>query len=97
MVFTHQNGLVALNEFKPVKVGSRVYVGAGCRLLPGTTVGAHIVIGAGSIVGCNLLDSYHLYASPRAIPVKQLRADMPYFTVERPAGPNPGGSAWIAD
>ncbi len=54
MVFTHQKGLVALNEFKPVKIGSRVYVGAGCRLLPGTTVGNHIVIGAGSIVGGNL-------------------------------------------
>lgn len=95
MVFTHQKGLSSLNEFKPVRIGRRVYIGAGCRILPGTTVADCIVVGAGSIVGGHLSETFQLYSSPRAVAVKQLNRDMPYFTAEWPSGPNedPGAAA----
>ncbi len=35
---------------RPVKIGSDVWVGANCILLPGVTVGAGAVIAAGSVV-----------------------------------------------
>ena len=35
---------------KPVKIGKRVWVGAGATLLPGVTIGDNAVIGAGSVV-----------------------------------------------
>lgn len=97
MVFTHQKGLMALNEFKPVRIGNRVYIGAGCTLLPGATVADYIVIGAGSIVGGNLSESYQLYSSPRAVAVKQLSKEMPYFSVENPAGLKPNDSPKLGE
>lgn len=36
--------------FKPIKVGSNVWFGAGVLVLPGVTIGENSVIGAGSVV-----------------------------------------------
>lgn len=35
---------------KPIKVGSRVYIGMNCTIMPGVTIGDDVIIGAGSIV-----------------------------------------------
>lgn len=36
--------------FKPITVGSNVWFGAGCTVLPGVTIGDNAVIAAGSVV-----------------------------------------------
>jgi acetyltransferase-like isoleucine patch superfamily enzyme len=47
-----QNELIRSNPdiLLPVKIGSDVWVGAGCKILGGVTIGNGCVIGAGSIV-----------------------------------------------
>ena len=37
-----------------VKIGNRVFVGAGTIILPGVTIGDNVVIGAGSVVSKNI-------------------------------------------
>lgn len=39
-----------LESAKEVRIGSRVWVGAGARILPGVTIGENTTIGAGSVV-----------------------------------------------
>ncbi len=34
----------------PVTIGNDTWIGAGCRILAGVTVGEHVVLGAGSVV-----------------------------------------------
>ncbi len=86
MFFTHQKGASQLDEAKPITVGNRVYIGAASVAVPGTTVGNNIVVNAGSIIGGNLSESYKLYSSPRAVAVRDLPAEHPYFVEEGPAG-----------
>ncbi|MFY1045987.1 sugar O-acetyltransferase [Chryseobacterium sp. GP-SGM7] len=40
----------ALEYAHPIKVGNNVWIGAGCSILPGVTIGDNTVIGAGSVV-----------------------------------------------
>lgn len=35
---------------KPIHIGNNVFVGLGCIILPGTTIGDNTIIGAGSVV-----------------------------------------------
>lgn len=35
---------------KPIKIGKRVWIGAGATILPGVTIGDNSVVGAGSVV-----------------------------------------------
>ena len=35
---------------KPVRIGNRVWIGAGCHLNPGVTIGDDSIIGSGSVV-----------------------------------------------
>ena len=39
-----------LEDAKPITVGSNVWIGGGCTILPGVTIGDNTVIGAGSVV-----------------------------------------------
>ncbi len=39
---------------KPVTIGANVWIGGGAILLPGITVGDDAIIGAGSVVTCNV-------------------------------------------
>ncbi|MDR3686201.1 MAG: acyltransferase [Coriobacteriia bacterium] len=55
--FTHDGGIWAfgdskpeVNRFKPVRIGSRCFIGAESILLPGTDIGDRTIIGAGSVV-----------------------------------------------
>lgn len=54
---THDGGVWVLRDkhpdmdvIKPVTVGSNVYFGDGCIVMPGVTVGDNVIVGAGSIV-----------------------------------------------
>lgn len=38
------------HEFKSVVIGSDVWIGAGCTVLPGVTIGTGAVVAAGSVV-----------------------------------------------
>ncbi|OCK51621.1 maltose acetyltransferase [Chryseobacterium sp. CBo1] len=39
-----------LEDAKPISVGNNVWIGGGCTILPGVTIGDNTVIGAGSVV-----------------------------------------------
>ena len=54
---THDGGVWVFRDedpeidvIKPVTVGSNVYFGHGCVVLPGVTVGDNVVVGAGAVV-----------------------------------------------
>ncbi|MGL6100292.1 MAG: DapH/DapD/GlmU-related protein [Fusobacteriaceae bacterium] len=36
--------------YKPVKIGNNVWIGEGCAILPGVTIGDGVIIGANSVV-----------------------------------------------
>ncbi|MEI8121635.1 MAG: DapH/DapD/GlmU-related protein [bacterium] len=50
-----------------VKIGSRVFVGAGSIILPGVTIGHDVVIGAGSVVSRDVPDSQVVAGNPARI------------------------------
>lgn len=82
--FTHQKGFTELDEAKPIVLGSKVYLGAACKVLPGAEIANHIIIGAGSVVSGLLDEEYSLYASPKAVLVKKLEKNVPYFAEKNP-------------
>jgi maltose O-acetyltransferase len=41
-------------KVRNVKIGSRVFIGAGSIILPGVTIGDDVIIGAGSVVSKNI-------------------------------------------
>ncbi|MBE6380656.1 MAG: acyltransferase [Lentisphaerae bacterium] len=46
-----ENGLVQRKHVhKPVKIGSRTWIGAGAIICPGVTIGENSIIGAGAVV-----------------------------------------------
>lgn len=87
VLFTHQKGAQQLDEAKAITIGSRVYVGAACVVVPGTTIADNVIVGAGSVVGGNLDEPYVLYSSPRAMVVRELDKNHSYLRHDNPAGP----------
>jgi len=61
------------NIFSPVIIGDDVWIGAGCIILPGATIGQGSVVAAGSVVTKNLVP-YGIYAGVPAKLIK-MRAD----------------------
>lgn len=47
-----------------VKIGNRVFVGAGSIILPGVTIGDDVVIGAGSVVSADIPDGHVAVGNP---------------------------------
>lgn len=43
-----------LGSQKPVEIGNNVFLGWGCTVLPGTTIGDNCIVGAGSVVSGHL-------------------------------------------
>lgn len=50
-----------------VKIGNRVFVGAGSIILPGVTIGNNVVIGAGSVVTRDIPDGQIAVGNPARI------------------------------
>lgn len=48
----------------PVRIGDDVWIGAGCMILPGVTIGSRCVIGAGSMVKDNIPDDTIVAGTP---------------------------------
>lgn len=90
--FTHQKGIKALYEAKPIRVGPRVYLGAACIVLPGAHIAGHAYVASGSLVGGALDQEYAVYSSPRAQVVKALAPDAAYFTADAPTARRGGKS-----
>lgn len=72
---THDGGVWVLRKeqpkldvIAPIKIGSNVFIGVGCIILPGTVIGDNVVVGAGSIVR-GIIDSDSIYAG---VPAKKI-------------------------
>lgn len=50
-----------------VKIGNKVFIGAGSIVLPGVTIGDNVIIGAGSIVSKNIQSNSLAVGSPANI------------------------------
>ncbi len=50
-----------------VKIGNRVFVGAGSIILPGVTIGSNVVIGAGSVVSRDIPDGHVAAGNPARV------------------------------
>jgi len=53
----HDGGVLILREkhptlelTSPIRLGSNIYIGINCTILPGVTIGDNVIIGAGSVV-----------------------------------------------
>jgi acetyltransferase-like isoleucine patch superfamily enzyme len=75
---THDGGVWVFRDewpdadvFAPITVGSNVFLGAGVLVLPGVTIGDHVVVGARSVVSRDLPSGCVAVGSP-AIPVRSL-------------------------
>jgi acetyltransferase-like isoleucine patch superfamily enzyme len=58
---------------KPIIIGNNVWIGTGCIILPGTTIGNNSVISAGSVVR-GVVPEGVVFAGNYAIFIKQLNA-----------------------
>lgn len=56
-----------IDVFAPIRVGNNVFIGYNSILLPGTVVGDHCVIGAGSIVSGNVPDGSVVAGAPARV------------------------------
>ena len=75
---THDGGLWVFREQEPeidsfdiIAVGSNVFIGMDCIIMPGTKIGDNVIIGAGSIVK-GAIDSNSVYAGVPAKKIKNL-------------------------
>lgn len=50
-----------------VKIGNRVFVGAGSIILPGVTIGDDVIIGAGSVVSHDIADGQVVAGNPAKV------------------------------
>ncbi|MBU1568312.1 MAG: acyltransferase [Proteobacteria bacterium] len=50
-----------------VKIGDRVFIGAGAVILPGVTIGNNVVVGAGSIVSRDIADGQVVAGNPARV------------------------------
>ena len=57
MIFSHDGAVVRMKkfgidkeQFRSVKIGNHVFIGAGSIILPGVKIGDYSIIGAGSVV-----------------------------------------------
>lgn len=58
----------------PVRIGNKVWIGFGCTVLPGVTIGEGAVVGAGSIVTRDV-PAWSVFAGNPARLIRELSAD----------------------
>lgn len=75
---THDGGVWVFREkypkidlVAPISVGSNVFIGAGCIILPGAVIGDDVIIGAGSVVTKELPSGF-VYAGVPARAIKSI-------------------------
>jgi acetyltransferase-like isoleucine patch superfamily enzyme len=60
------------DQIRPITIGDDVWIGHGCKIMPGVTIGEGAVVGAGSIVTKDVAP-YTLVAGAPAKPIRDLR------------------------
>jgi maltose O-acetyltransferase len=96
-IITHDASLQAYTgstRLGRVDIADRVYVGVGAILLPGTTIGADSVIGAGAVVHGEIPPASLVLGNPgKASPIKQVAAWQRASAARAPNWPGRGSSA----
>ncbi len=59
-----ENEYFAKTYAQPVMIKDNAFIGGGCIILPGVTIGKGTVVGAGSVVTKSLRDHYLCYENP---------------------------------
>ena len=67
IVKNENNDLTFTNFTRPVKIGSKCWIGARSTILPGVTIGDNVVIGAGSLVNKDIPDNSFAVGIPAKI------------------------------
>lgn len=73
--YSYTTALIALDEkpktdigiFRNIFVGNNVFIGMNAILLPGTTIGDNVIIGAGSVVRGNIPPNSIVAGNPAAV------------------------------
>lgn len=71
---------------QPIRIGDRVWLGAGCIVLPGVTIGNDTVIGAGSVVTRDIPAGVVAIGSPCRVLRKICERDYEYYWRDRKIG-----------
>ena len=77
---------------RPVRIGAGSWLGHGTVVLPGTTIGRHVVIGANSVVRGEIPD-YCVAAGNPAVVVRQLTLHR--SAADRPLGADPAAETGV--
>jgi maltose O-acetyltransferase len=56
-----------LESGKPVRIGRNVWIGSGAIILPGVTVGEDAIVGAGSVVTCDVPEGATVVGNPARV------------------------------
>jgi len=56
-----------LESGKPVRIGQNVWIGSGAIILPGVTVGEDAIVGAGSVVTCDVPEGATVVGNPARV------------------------------
>lgn len=67
----------------PVRIGNNVWIGAGCVVLPGVTIGENSVIGAGSIVTRDIPANVVAFGNPCAVMRPLSERDREFYYKDR--------------
>jgi len=78
-VWVYRDNNPEIDLLGQIKVGSNVFIGAKCTILPNTIIEDDVIVGAGSIVKGRLIRG-HVYAG---VPVKKICTKDEYFIKNR--------------
>src|SRR5512139_587763 len=59
-----------MDVFGPIKVGSNVYFGLNCTILPNTVIGSNCIVGTGSVVRGVIPDNSVVFGNPATVVMK---------------------------
>lgn len=79
-ILTHSPDFACSSQTtRPVKIGSRCFIGTGSIVLQGSRIPDCSIISAGSVFSGDGGPTHHIYAGSPAQPVKSLPSDYDYF------------------
>lgn len=79
-LLTHSIDLTeSKQDCAPISIGKYCFVGTGCVILPGSSIGNYCVLGGLSLLNKNYQDEYILYGGVPAIKIKELEYKNKYF------------------
>lgn len=67
----------------PLTIGSNVWIGGSCVILPGVSIGNNVVIGAGSVVTKDIPDNVCAAGNPCRVIREITDADRPFYFKDR--------------